>query len=545
LTNHFRLMNNIAWGIMRKNIIKLMALLFITFFFTSFIGLANAAEPTVSNDQWSGFGGGPSHTHQSTSSSQGNQGGLVWQFVSDSIMCGQPVVSEDGTIYVNDISGHLTMVHPNGTMANRVTLPYGCVGTPALGLNGTVAISTTDVLYLLDKDLNVLWSLDLWGRMSSPVISEEGIIYITTFGEGLISLHGLYAIYGNGEIKWFIPNVWEDSGKVPAIGPDGTIFYGGSDLPIRAVSPNGDVLWEYYEVYPYPIDIGERGSYEKAPICVGPDGTAYVGTSRHNMYAFGPDGSIKWKYEAPSDILACASLGSDGTVLFSTCRDTDYKSQRLYALDHDGEKIWSYKYGSSLCSPAVISSEGNIYFYDQWALFALDGDGDLIWKREIYTSSFNLDEAASPVIGNDGAVYMVYGAVLKAFDIGTPSMPREVRLERDGTKARLTWDHPSTDGGGEVTGYTIYRQGWAIDGGIYEEYHLVATLTDDERSFHEDNLSEGMFYAYTVAAINEYGTGDLSDYSLEYHESSIMGLILLIALVAISLYAIARIWVLE
>ncbi len=47
---------------------------------------------------------------------------------------------------------------------------------------------------------------------------------------------------------------------------------------------------------------------------IGLDGTVYVGSDDHNLYAIKPDGSLKWKYATGSGVESSPAIGSDGTV---------------------------------------------------------------------------------------------------------------------------------------------------------------------------------------------------------------------------------------
>lgn len=455
---------------------------------------------------WSGFGGGPEHAHLSEWSTEGNRGGLTWQLRFNAIIGGQPVITDRDTLIVNDISGNVTEISANGTVIRQVNLGEGCKCTPALGANGTIVIASGDTLHMLDRNLTGIWSMNFTRQLSSPTVALDGTIYISTETIGLVSTSGLYAISKEGAVKWFIPNQYVDSGKTPAVGPDGTIYDGGMELPVRAVSPEGQVLWQHRG-----FDPAERSSADSAPICVGPDGTVYVGTYDQGMYAFNSDGTVKWRFEVEDAITTSASLGPDGTVYFSTQDLFSYgisSGQRLFAIDEHGDCKWSFKLNSALSSSAAVSSDGRIYLYDLLSgLIALDQYGDVIWIAGGWPD-ISGQEPGSPVIGKDGTVYGLLNDGLMAFNIGAPGQPRDVKVSRDGSEARLSWDLPYTDGGSEITGYVIYRNAWRSDPFYYEEQVLVATIDGPGvRSFQDQGLVEDVYYVYQVCAINGHGEG--------------------------------------
>jgi len=71
----------------------------------------------------------------------------------------------------------------------------------------------------------------------------------------------LYAIYPDGQLQWEFPYTGY-SGGAPAIGADGTIYFGTSDLHVYAVNPDGSERWKYkdYQTYYSSATIGQDGT---------------------------------------------------------------------------------------------------------------------------------------------------------------------------------------------------------------------------------------------------------------------------------------------
>ena len=84
----------------------------------------------------------------------------------------------------------------------------------------------------------------------------------------------------------------------------------------------------------------ETGGGIFSPPTVGADGTIYVGSDDHYLYALNPDGSCKWSFEAEHWVRTSPVLSSDGTIYVGS-RD-DY----LYAVNPDGTMKWKFKTGS-------------------------------------------------------------------------------------------------------------------------------------------------------------------------------------------------------
>ena len=71
------------------------------------------------------------------------------------------------------------------------------------------------------------------------------------------------------------------------------------------------------------------GMIYSSPV-VGGDGTVYIGSADHNLYALHPDGSLKWKYPAGGEILSSPALCADGTVYVGSLNNM------LHAIKPDG-----------------------------------------------------------------------------------------------------------------------------------------------------------------------------------------------------------------
>jgi outer membrane protein assembly factor BamB len=62
---------------------------------------------------------------------------------------------------------------------------------------------------------------------------------------------------------------------------------------------------------------------ESSP-AVGADGTIYVGSDDHNLYAINPDGSLKWRYDTGDKVYSSPAIGSDGTIYAGSDDDNLY-----------------------------------------------------------------------------------------------------------------------------------------------------------------------------------------------------------------------------
>ncbi len=84
-----------------------------------------------------------------------------------------------------------------------------------------------------------------------------------------------------------------------------------------------------------------------------------------------------------------------------------------------------------------------------------------------------------------------------------PTAPASVSAQAGNGEVLLTWQEPVSDGGGQITGYNVYR---SIAGSTFQL--LVSTGT--VLQYRDQGLSNEVTYAYKVSAINWVGEGYLS-----------------------------------
>lgn len=152
-----------------------------------------------------------------------------------------------------------------------------------------------------------------------------------------------------------------------------------------------------------------------------PDGTVYVGSTDHFLYALNPDGTVKWKYETGNSLFASPAIGSDGTIYIGS------EDRQIYAINPDGTLRWIRPTKSVFTSSAAIGvikengkEEERIYVAGTGAdqtifpcsdgttvtaqlgnLYALAPNGDIKW-----TFGLSGDVHSSPAIASDGTIYI-------------------------------------------------------------------------------------------------------------------------------------------
>lgn len=244
------------------------------------------------------------------------------------------------------------------------------------------------------SDIEELWRFDAGNiSRSSPAI-VDGALYIETpvfSGEGLIALDA-----SDGTKRWEIDSLGGKS--APAV-VDGTVYVGSSDHGVYAVdAETGTVQWRF-----------ETGSFVEAPPTVVNE-TVYVGSVDDSVYALdASDGSLRWSFETGSDVQNAPAV-DEGTVYVGS------NDHVFYALDAaDGTERWRFIADDGISASPTVA-DGTVFFgtaFDDKHVYALDKTtGEKRWSFEtghIVQSSPAVADGNVFVGSNDGTLYCLDG----------------------------------------------------------------------------------------------------------------------------------------
>jgi outer membrane protein assembly factor BamB len=212
---------------------------------------------------------------------------------------------------------------------------------------------------------------------SSPALGPDGTIYFGTFDGKL------WALNQDGSRKWVF-RAGSEIKSSPALAPDGTLYFGSRDRKFYALRTDSKKRWEF-----------KTGGWVDSSPALGKDGTIYFGSWDKTFYALNPDGSRKWEFKTAGEITSSPAIGGDGTIYFGS------HDKKFYAIDTEGKKNWEYETGGQIISSPAINADECIYFTSVDGYFyALNFDGTLRWR--LRTGGIT---ESSPVIAEDGTIY--------------------------------------------------------------------------------------------------------------------------------------------
>ena len=175
----------------------------------------------------------------------------------------------------------------------------------------------------------------------------------------------------------------------PSIGSDGTIYVGSDDHRLYALNgATGVAAWEFV-----------TGAEVHSSPAIGSDGTVYVGSDDGHVYAVnGATGVMVWQFATGSAVYSSPAIGPDGTVYVGS------GGGHVYALNGaTGAMVWQFTAGAAVFSSPAIDEGATVFVGSaDGQVYALNGaTGAMVWQFAT-TNQVN----SSPAIGNDGTVYI-------------------------------------------------------------------------------------------------------------------------------------------
>lgn len=228
--------------------------------------------------------------------------------------------------------------------------------------------------------LETLWRFWLpgGGAESSAALAPDGTIYQGTFRGWLI------ALTPQGEVKWQF-KAGREIKSSPAVADDGTIYFGSRDRNFYALTPTGKLKWKF-----------ATGAWVDASPAIAADGTVYFTSWDKFCYALTPAGNLKWKFATSNVMVSSPAVATDGTIYFGS------HDKFFYALSPAGKLIWKFTTGGEIDSSPAIGADGTVYFSStDGNFYALHPDGTAVWQ--LHTGSYT---ASSPVLDEAGNIYL-------------------------------------------------------------------------------------------------------------------------------------------
>ena len=207
----------------------------------------------------------------------------------------------------------------------------------------------------------------------------------------------------NGTVKWIF-KAQAAIESSPAIGNDGTVYFGSHDGYFYAVDKEGILKWKIKIATPK-----EKKNYNtqiaiSSSPAIAKDGTIHVASHDQNLYAISSDGNVKWKFPMgfAFDSWSSPVIGKDGTIYLTSSPPKG----GLIAITPQGKEKWYYSTKVRIFNSPALDKQGNIYVgfptgFKTNELLVFDSQGNKKWSHAI-----SLFFESTPAIGKDGTVYL-------------------------------------------------------------------------------------------------------------------------------------------
>ncbi|RLI83921.1 hypothetical protein DRP07_02770 [Archaeoglobales archaeon] len=229
--------------------------------------------------------------------------------------------------------------------------------------------------------LELIWSYETRGYVSSPAVANGKVFFGTYEGKGYNLAGTIYALDEiTGRLIWtYKTGDYIPSSSVPAVA-NGKVFIGDGDGNFYALDENtGKLIWRYKTGHPL---------YSSPAVA---NGKVFISSNYGEPYAIGDKiyaleedtGKLVWSYEIKSqDQIICSPAVANGKVFVTL-------DNKIYCLsENTGGLIWMSKTNSfsSQSSPAVANGKVFISGSGDYNIYALDENtGKLIWRYKTET----------------------------------------------------------------------------------------------------------------------------------------------------------------
>jgi outer membrane protein assembly factor BamB len=307
-----------------------------------------------------------------------------------------PSLGFDGTIYVGAASGlKMYALAPDLTKDWELTL--GAVSTPAIGEGGEINtwVSNGRFYSLEPGGASDWWFVGSYDTHLPAALTSDGAIIVAARNQ-TVSCYDP----ANASFRWQYA-AGSPITAAPAVGTDGTVFFGTQDGQLHALNADGSLRWRFRT----------GGRIQSSP-AVGTDGVVYFGSDDRGIYAVGPDGHRRWAAQAGGIVTASPVIAPDDTVIIGS------QDGRMYAFWPNGIRRWDFLAESAIQSSACIGADGMVYFgtYNGW-VYGLNREGKRMWAFNSATNGLSGRVLDSPLLLEDRLLVPIYSSGLQALSV--------------------------------------------------------------------------------------------------------------------------------
>lgn len=287
------------------------------------------------------------------------------------------------------------------TIEFAIDIPNGIYSGPVLGTLGNLyfgsyyQLDSSDYFYSYSPGGVFQWEYNLGNNrppQSGILIDSSNTIYFGSLDQNL------YALHGDGTLKWSVDVGYIPEMLSPNIDLDGNIYITNNPAgELLSIAPEGVINWQ----------VNFDDGFLHGSTSISPDGqTIYIPGSNTNIYAISLDGNLLWTFPC-GKVYSPPVIDNSGNLYFIP----EEVPQRLYCLSSNGQPIWNTVIIENLSIPPysglTIDTQGNIYIALGSNILSYDYDGSLRWHYVIGANPDEYDEFSQPLIcDSQGTIYV-------------------------------------------------------------------------------------------------------------------------------------------
>ena len=293
-------------------------------------------------------------------------------------------IGDDGVIYVGSGDEYMYAVNPDGSLLWRTNLGDSIITATAIGPDGDIYVGTWYKMFSLDRSGSIQWAYrtGIHGNVFSPVVGKNGNIFFMDNGYlGSYDRYDatLFALDRSGEKVWDY-ELYGFSFSTPAFDSSGNLVVGTLSNGFWVVNQQGKkefaVNYEGLFVKDAVVDTGGSLYLPFSNLDATPP-TSFLTSFSGNSW----DEEPMWKTLIPEEVCTAPALTADGSFLIGD------KVGKFYCLDSTNGSIkWTYQAKSEISSSATIAKDGTIYFGtesgDLTALWGSSPLADSPWPKD-------------------------------------------------------------------------------------------------------------------------------------------------------------------
>jgi alpha-tubulin suppressor-like RCC1 family protein/outer membrane protein assembly factor BamB len=240
---------------------------------------------------------------------------VKWRYRAAGPLVGSPAMDTNGVVYIGSRDNRLHAVSASrGGKQWTFDANSDVTSSPLVTPDGNIVFLAGGAVFTVSPDGGQVAVFRTGTSIKSmPVAAEDGTLHFGANDGFIYKIEGDASGGTNGAgtngVIWRLA-AGSDVQSSPALGADGNLFIGTDSRRVLRLDDEG-VVWRF------PRDTRTRGAV-RGDVAIGADGTVYVGTDAHTLYAITPAGELKWEFsEFNGRVRGSPVIDSLGTVYFT------------------------------------------------------------------------------------------------------------------------------------------------------------------------------------------------------------------------------------